>query len=426
MTGPIAAISFSRRSCTTPDISEPLMLARVYLSRVAEPGSLAVADLVARVGPETAAERIRSGVVSEQVERVTAARRYSCDPRADLEAADRHDIRLVLPESDDWPHFAFASLYAAEARRLDEWRNGQRAARYGGEPTVPIALWVRGPGDLVELGPRSVAIVGARAATGYGEALAAELGHDLGRQGLAVISGGAFGIDAAAHRGALAAEASTVLVAANGLDTAYPRAHAALFRNVAEAGLLISESPPGATAQRHRFLSRNRLVAALSAGTVVVEAAARSGALNTAGHCLALGRPLMAVPGPVTSAMSVGCHALLRHPTSPAVLVTGAADVLALIGPLGADHPSRVAGDEPDGRRRVLDELDPVARAVADGLPTRGWATEEELAVRSGVDVLSVLRALPVLQLAGVMEGGPDGYRSVRTSPAGRPKDNAG
>ncbi len=399
------------RSRATAAVSEQLMLARAYLSRVAEPGSLAVAELINRVGPQAAAEQIRSGTVPAEVERATAARRSSCDPSADLEAADRHGIRLILPESDDWPHFAFAPLYVAEAHRLAQWREGHRSPRYGGEPTVPIALWVRGPADLVDLGPRSAAVVGARAATSYGTQLAAELGHDLGRQGMAIVSGGAFGIDAAAHRGALAAQASTVLVAANGLDTAYPRAHTGLFRSIAETGLLVSESPPGSVAQRHRFLSRNRLVAALAAGTVVVEAAARSGALNTAGHCTVLGRPVMAVPGPVTSALSVGCHALLRHPAKPAALVTSAADVLALIGPVGADPPSRTPSTESDGARAVLDELDPVARAVADGLPSRGWASEEELAARSGVDVLSVLRALPVLRLAGVVQASAAGYR---------------
>ena len=390
-------------------VADEVLLARAYLSRVAEPGSVPVSEFVNRFGPVQAVERIRADDVPELVRRATAARRTSCDPHADLLEAERYRIEFVVPESDRWPHFALSALYVAAERRLAGWAAGQRTARYGGEPTVPLALWVRGRYPVAELGVRSVAIVGARAATPYGEHLARELGHDLAAEGMVVVSGGAFGIDAASHRGALSADGITVLVAANGLDTAYPRAHERLFEQIAETGLLVSESPPGSLPHRHRFLSRNRLVAAFAAGTVVVEAAARSGALNTAGHCQLLGRPLMAVPGPVTSALSIGCHALLRHPTSPAALVTSAADVLALVGPPGVSSPNR---SDPDvARRSALDDLDPVARAVADGLPARGWVSEDALAVRSGVDVVAVLRAVPVLRLAGILDSGREGHR---------------
>ena len=400
------------------EVPDEVLLARAYLSRVAEPGSVPVSEFVNRFGPVQAAERIRADDVPELVRSATAARRASCDPQADLLVAEKRGIELVVPESARWPHFALSALYVAAERRLAGWAAGQRTARYGGEPTVPAALWVRGAYPVAELGVRSVAIVGARAATPYGDHLAAEFGHDLAARGMAVVSGGAFGIDAAAHRGALSADGTTVLVAASGLDTAYPKAHERLFERIAETGLVVSESPPGSLPHRHRFLSRNRLVAAFAAGTVVVEAAARSGALNTAGHCQLLGRTLMAVPGPVTSALSVGCHALLRHPTAPAALVTSAADVLALVGPPDVSLPPDPS--EPVGSRRsALDDLDPVARAVADGLPARGWVSEDDLAVRSGVDVVSVLRAVPVLRMAGVLDSGPDGHR-LRTSSRSR------
>ncbi len=330
-------------------MSADQLIARAYLSRVAEPGSLAVADFVASHGPVAAAARIRAGDVPAQVADATGSRRASADGEADLDAAAHHGIRLVTPESEGWPHFAFAALYAAQQRRLDSWRAGARAARYGGEPTVPIALWVKGHGDLSRGGVRSVALVGARAATPYGEHVAAELAYALARQDVAVVSGGAFGIDAAAHRGALAADGVTLLVSAGGLDRPYPRAHASLFERVAEAGLLVSESPPGASPQRHRFLSRNRIIAALAAGTVVVEAAPRSGALNTAAHSGILGRPVMAVPGPITSAASAGCHALLRQDTEPAVLVTCADDVLEVIGTGGALPTSAAASGSAAG-----------------------------------------------------------------------------
>jgi DNA processing protein len=405
-------------SLAAPEVPDDVLLARAYLSRVAEPGSVPVSEFVNRFGPVQAAELIRADDVPEPVRRATAARRTSCDPQADLLVAEQHGIELVVPESARWPHFALSALYVAAERRLAGWAAGQRTARYGGEPTVPLALWARGPYPVAELGVRCVAVVGARAATPYGDHLAVELGHDLAAHGMAVVSGGAFGIDAAAHRGALSADGITVLVAANGLDTAYPRAHERLFERIAETGLVVSESPPGSLPHRHRFLSRNRLVAAFAAGTVVVEAAARSGALNTAGHCQLLGRPLMAVPGPVTSALSVGCHALLRHPTRPAALVTSAADVLALVGPPGvssAPDPSDPVGS----RQSALDDIDPVARAVADGLPARGWVSEDDLAVRSGVDSVSVLQAIPVLRLAGILESGPDGHRLRPSSRSG-------
>ena len=159
---------------------------------------------------------------------------------------------------------------------------------------------------LDELVDRSVAIVGSRASTAYGEHVAGELGHQLAERGWTVVSGGAFGIDAAAHRGALAAEAPTVAVLACGVDRPYPAAHGALLHRIAETGLLVSEWPPGAAPHRHRFLVRNRLIAALTRGTVVVEAAARSGAQATARRARKLGRQVLVVPGPVTSAMSVG------------------------------------------------------------------------------------------------------------------------
>jgi DNA processing protein len=165
-------------------------------------------------------------------------------------------------------------------------------------------------------------------------------------------------------------------------------------------------------------LTRNRLIAALTTGTVVVEAARRSGALNTARHAQILGRPLMAVPGPVTSALSVGCHDLLRRDDAPAALVTGVDDVLQVVGSIGETSASP-AGSRPgtpkDPLRTTLDGLDPVARQVFDGLPIRHSAREDELAQRSGVSTVEVLRALPMLHLAGLIEADAEGYRIAST-----------
>ncbi|MEP6851227.1 MAG: DNA-processing protein DprA [bacterium] len=393
---------------------------------MAEPGDLAVAAFVVERGPVAAAAAIRAGQAPNDVAAATEARR-TADGEADLEAGARHDVRLVTPESPDWPHFAFAPLYRAQTARIAAWRAGERAARYGGEPTVPLALWIRGPAGLDELGATGVAVVGARAATAYGEQVATEVAYGVAGSGRAVVSGGAFGIDAAAHRAALAADGPTVLVSAGGLDRPYPPAHARLFEDVAAQGLLVSESPPGSAPQRHRFLSRNRLIAALSAATVVVEAARRSGALNTAAHAATLGRLVLAVPGPVTSAMSVGCHDLLRRSGEPAQLVTGAGDVLAVVG--GGVEPARLIGapgTQPvplpnlsAGGPRPYDELDPVARSVLDGFPARRWIDVEGLCRASGRTAVEVIRTLPVLQLAGLVESGREGHRLMRGGGAG-------
>jgi DNA processing protein len=258
------------------------------------------------------------------------------------------------------------------------------------------------------------------------------------------VSGGAYGIDAAAHRAALAADGYTVIVSAGGLDRPYPAGHRDLYDRVAERGLLLSERPPGCAPHRVRFLTRNRLIAALATGTLIVEAGARSGALNTARHAQTLGRPVMAVPGPVTSAMSVGCHNLLRrdpsagsdvYPAATAVLVTSADDIVQIVGSVGerldaasersgatrpatpsalpssgGELPARDSSADTTLRER-LDRLDPLARRVFDGLPARAAAQEDELVARSGVGPMDVLRALPILELAGLIDTSAAGYR---------------
>lgn len=408
-------------------VDEATVLARAYLSRVAEPGCVPVWDFVRTYGPVAAAEEVRRGAAPPDVLVATEARRAHADPHADLEVAQRHGIRLVMPESDEWPHFAFGALERTGQVRVAAYRAGLRTARESGEPVPPLALWVQGHGELATIGVRSLGIVGARAATPYGEHVAAELGYGVASRGVVVVSGGAYGIDATAHRAALAAGGQTVIVSAAGLDRPYPAGNASLYGRAVEAGLVISESPPGAAPHRRRFLTRNRLIAALSTGTVVVEAARRSGAANTAGHCIALGRPLMAVPGPVTSPMSAGCHELLRRDADPALLVTCVDDVMAVVGSIGeiseaseTGQPGGVgnaggagAGGTPAHRdvRGELDRLDPLARRVFDGLPASRPARPDQIAQRCGVTALEVIRALPVLDLAGLIESSESGYR---------------
>ncbi|HPY24672.1 MAG: processing protein [Actinomycetota bacterium] len=357
-------------------------LAWAYLSRVAEAPCAEVAALVRRVGPEEAAERIRRGAVSEEVAVRTEARREIDCAAADLELLHSRKGRLVTPMDDEWPVVAFAAFGGVQVRDRPQGR-------------APLVLWAVGPLRLDELADRSAAIVGTRAATAYGAHVAAELSAGLVERDVAVVSGGAYGIDGAAHRAALAAEGSTAAVLAGGIDVLYPAGHSALLHRIAGSGLLVSEYPPGVRPARHRFLTRNRLVAALSSATVVVEAAMRSGAASTAAWARALGRVVAAVPGPVTSGASAGCHALLR---SGAELVTRPAEVLEIVGRVG-----ELAPDLPRPEH-LLDNLTEVQRQVFEALPGRGARTPDQIAVAAGLPAHSVLGPLASLEICGLVQ----------------------
>jgi DNA processing protein len=267
---------------------------------------------------------------------------------------------------------------------------------------------------------RSVSMVGSRAATGYGAHVAGEIAADLGERGWAVVSGGAYGIDAAAHRGALATGAVTIAVLACGVDYPYPAGHADLFATIAEHGLVISEWPPGRQPARLRFLVRNRTIAALSCGTVIVEAGERSGALNTARHAAQLGKPLMAVPGPVTSAQSAGCHRIIREWN--ATCVTRADHIIEMLSPLGTPEtltgtatgtapPSRSPEPATADAAPSRDELDTDSARVLDALPARGAAGTSTIAAEAGVDLDTVLRCLGMLAGSGFIERCDRGWR---------------
>jgi DNA processing protein len=228
---------------------------------------------------------------------------------SDIAGFLRAGIRLICPGDLEWP--------------------GQLADLGDAQPS---ALWLRGTADLRFSCMRSVAIVGSRAATAYGSYVASEIAASVAGRGWAVISGGAYGVDAAAHRGALGVGGVTVAVLACGVDVPYPAGHKDLLDAIAAQGVIVSEWPPGVAATKLGFLSRNGVIAALASGTLVVEAGQRSGSMNSARHARDLGRRLMAVPGPVTSDLSAGCHRIIRewHGT----LVTSAAEVIgAITGP---------------------------------------------------------------------------------------------
>ncbi|WP_238402612.1 DNA-processing protein DprA [Cellulomonas sp. H30R-01] len=274
-------------------------------------------------------------------------------------------------------------------------------------PTAPFGLWVRGAADLARTGARGVAVVGARAATTYGEHVAYDLAAGLAERAVTVVSGGAFGIDAAAHRGALARSGRTVVVLAGGVDRAYPRGHARLLEAVvADGGAVVSEVPVGSVPTRVRFLQRNRLIAGLATATVVVEAAWRSGAISTAYHASTLLRPVGAVPGPVTSVASAGCHRLLR--SGVAVCVTDTAEVLELAG---LDGP---APDPPDVPTRPGDGLPEHVRRVLEAAPARRALEPGALAVAAGVSLAEAHAALGLLELDGLVRREGAGWRRAR------------
>lgn len=364
--------------------------ARAYLLRVAEPPAKALRAFVARTGPVRAAELVRAGEVPEAVKPETSARCSFDLAERDLELAAGCGARLVLPEDDEWPGWRFLAFELAA-------RGGHE---YGGEP---LALWVRGL-PLNEFGDHSAAIVGARAASGYGVHVAADLAYGIAETGFGVVSGAAYGIDGAAHRGALAAGGRTIAVLACGIDVVYPSGHDTLFGHILEQGSLVSEYPPGSSPARFRFLVRNRLIAAFGDGTVVVEAGRRSGARNTAITARALGRPLLAVPGPVTSAMSVGCHDLLR--AGEARIAAAAGDVIDAVGPLDA-----VAHEAGAGQRSAVDELERIEQRVLECLGARRGRGVERVAAESGVDPDTLQAVLPVLERAGFAERTDAGWR---------------
>ncbi|MFI6427057.1 DNA-processing protein DprA [Promicromonospora sp. NPDC050880] len=310
-----------------------------------------------------------------------APRLERLDPAGELAVLDRYGGTFLTPEDPRWP----VSLGALRA-------------------IAPLSLWVRGEPELGRLAERSVSLVGSRACTDYGIRVTRSLACGLADRGFTVVSGGAAGIDAEAHRGALVSGAPTVAFLAGGVDRLYPASSTDLLRRAADqGGAVVSEVPPGSVPGKQRFLKRNRLIAALTSGTVVIEASVRSGALSTANHAVRLLRPLGAVPGPVTSMASAGCHELLRR--GAAVCVTDAAEAAELVGDAGETAPPR------RGETRPEDDLDAAGKAVLDALPVRRPAHERSVARAAGLALGETTGALGLLELMGLAEQKDGGWR---------------
>lgn len=373
--------------------------ARIALGRVIEPRDTLGHLLVAALGPVAAWESIRGrrGLDAQQqrllVEAVAAtgpqvrtglgaaAERWSAraavvDVPADLEAAEAVAAWLCVPEDPDWPpELELLGLQAP----LCLWGRGSRSG---------LASWPR----------RAVAVVGSRDTTSYGRGVTFDLAGSLAGRGWSIVSGGAYGVDEAAHRAALATGTTavpTVAVMAGGVDRLYPRGNAELLERVAGEGLVLSEASPGTMPARYRFLDRNRLIACLSAGTVLTESRWRSGAQSTAHHANRLSKPVGAVPGSVHSAASAGCHRLIRE--GAAVLVTDVEDVLSLIGPLGAAPETA-----PAVQAQLFDGLSLQDRMLADALPLGSPVSVDALAASSGLPARTLLGALRRLERDGL------------------------
>ena len=412
--------------------AEHLRTARAALSRLFEPSDAVGLALVAAAGPEhalrvaTGSAAASAGLAAETARVLSsfgmtgkphalaegikrwAARVSDLAPERDLDTIARLGGELLIPEDPRWPE----SLQDLEL-------------------AAPLCLW--GRGDLSQGLPavqRTVAVVGSRDATGYGLSVTGHLSAGLAGRGYTVVSGGAYGIDAQAHRAALASAfpgssgsfPATIAVMACGPDRFYPAGNEELLRAVTTHGLLLSEVPPGSAPTRWRFLQRNRIIAALSSVTVVVEARWRSGALNTAHHAAGLGRSVGAVPGSVYSANSAGCHRLLRD--GSAVCVTDAQEVAELAGPLTVGEAevgvgpgsTRDTGEPgPQEGKADHDGLPVEDLLLLDALPVRSTTTMEKLASVAGLSAAGVRAGLARLELEGLaIRAGPDQWRRGR------------
>ncbi|WP_459790845.1 DNA-processing protein DprA [Arthrobacter sp. AD-310] len=387
-------------------------LARAALSRLMEPQDAAGLALVQAVGAVDALG-IATGEVSAgpELEReitlllsdngpatgwagmAAALRRWQpripdLAPERDLATMARLGGRLIIPSDDLWPR-QLADLGIQE----------------------PICLWWRGQEQPLPRADLCIALVGSRDSTSYGASVTGDVAYSLAQRGFTIVSGGAYGIDAHAHRAALAGGSGpmpTIAVMAGGVDRFYPSGNEDLLRAVANQGAVLAEVPPGSAPTRYRFLQRNRLIAALSAVTVVMEARWRSGALNTAHHAETLGRPVGAIPGSVHSANSAGCHRLLRD--GGAVCVTDASEIAELASPTGAALP-----EQRQGGSQVQDGLTLEDLILLDALPLRSTTSVEKLSVVAGLGQDSVRAGLGRLGLLGLAVSERGGWKRGKT-----------
>lgn len=366
--------------------------ARSAWSGIAEPGDRIAGMLVEALGAPGALDALLERMSTEALAALAPSippdelakgiarwlpRLRSPDAVLALRQAARFGARLRVPDDPSWPE------------RLNDL-----------EDHAPLALWTRGTEDAYRSMETSIALVGARAATGYGEHVTMEASAGLADRGYTIVSGAAYGIDGMAHRAALASSGRTVAFLAGGVDRFYPSGHETLLTRIVESGVVIAEVPPGSSPTKWRFLQRNRLIAAASMATIVLEAGWRSGSLNTASHAGQLGRPVGAVPGPVTSAASAGCHRLIRE--YAATLVT-TADEMAELAPLS---PRAVVGSGA--------WADPLVTRVLDALSVVAPRIPSDVAARAGLSIPDVQAVLGRLELDGLVRERERGWLQAK------------
>ncbi|MDP9800324.1 DNA processing protein [Arcanobacterium wilhelmae] len=341
-------------------------------TRIAEGPDPVAVGIVERMGYAQGLSAVKSGKGLSQREMDARERwlgRLAKLRPFEYECLDKLGIWLLIPSDQEWP------------AGLDYLGNNR-----------PLALWARG--DVSALSQPALAVVGSRDCTRYGARIASNVGYEFASKGIVIVSGGAFGIDGHAHRGALAADGRTVLVSAAGVDRVYPSSHESLYKEVvAGKGAVISESPVGAAPHRFRFLARNRIIAALGLATVVVEAPFKSGALSTARHAMEIGREVAAFPGPIDAPTSVGCNELIRH---GATLVTSHTQIAELIEPIGVNPLADDAFFSP-----ATDGSDQVTRRLIDALPKHGGAQLADVARIAGVSMPEAMEGMAKLKGQG-------------------------
>lgn len=369
-------------------------LAWVYLSRVVEGPCAALSALIEAVGVVEAARAVRECALPEALRGPTELRRGIERAEQDLGVMERLGGRVITPDDAEWPGWRMLGL-------------GQLDPKQDEAGAVPLVLWARGPRSLVECTERAVAVVGARCSTAYGNHVTGEIAAELAVRGWTIVSGAAFGIDGMAHRAALAVGGTTVAVLACGADRPYPVQHDRLLAEIAETGLVVTEYPPGTSARKHHFLARNRLIAALADTVVVVEAGARSGARNTVKWSRRLGRPALAVPGPITSASSVGCHRMIRE--GEAFMVTSAEEILDEAGPLRLSLPG-VVPPAPEENLRGEEAL------IMAALPGVGSRLPRALVSDTGLSLPVVRATLSALEIAGLVACDDNGWHRLSRS----------
>lgn len=385
----------------------PEQLAGIWFSIMCEPGDEFAGYIRHSLGVSAALKLVKAGSAAELVRELISVNaqdngtaRFGDLERVAGEALARWMPRLTpnaLAQSHDWLKRSKSWLITPESELWPENLDHLGWA-------APAVLWGRGSPMALAATGQSLSVVGSRGATNYGSWVTGELIAGLRPFNISIVSGGAYGIDAAAHRAALAAGLKTVAVLAGGVDRLYPSGNHELFDAIIATGAVVSELPPGASPTKWRFLQRNRLIAAITDATLVVEAGKRSGSISTANHATELGRPVGAIPGPITASSSLGCNRLIQ--SGQAELIQDDDDLLNLLG-----LHSRLSPFEDDS----ADKLGPFEIRLLDALTTRP-IDPAQVAQRAGLTMIEANVAFAQLSLSQLAVSSQRGWARTNST----------